>query len=303
MSAIEYVHARQILDSRGNPTVEVDVAPAAARVRPGGGPVRRLDGRARGRRAARRRHGRYGGKGVLNAVEHVNDEIAVGGHGPRRRRPGGARSRALIALDGTDDKSRLGANAILGVSLAAARAAGGRRRPAAVVATSAARQPAAAADADAQRPQRRRARRQPGRLSGVHDRARRRRRRSPRRCGCGAEIYHALKAHAAFPRPGHRRRRRGRLRARPGVERGAARGRCSRPIEAAGYKPGEDVAIALDPASSEFYEDGAYQLAGEGRTLSSAGAGRLLGATGRAGTRSSRSRTAWPRTTGTAGSC
>ena len=72
-------------------------------------------------------------------------------------------------------------------------------------------------------------------------------------------------------------------------------------IEAAGYRPGEDVAIALDPATSELFDDGAYVLEHEGRTLTRRRAGRLLGRPGRAATRSSRSRTAWPRTTGTAG--
>ena len=73
-------------------------------------------------------------------------------------------------------------------------------------------------------------------------------------------------------------------------------------IEAAGYAPGEDVAIALDPATSELFDDGAYVLEHEGRTLSAGRAGRLLGGRGRRATRSSRSRTAWTRRTGTAGS-
>ena len=72
-------------------------------------------------------------------------------------------------------------------------------------------------------------------------------------------------------------------------------------IEAAGYRPGDDVAIALDPATSELYHDGAYVLEHEGRTLSLRGAGRLLGRHRRRATRSSRSRTAWTRRTGTAG--
>ena len=72
-------------------------------------------------------------------------------------------------------------------------------------------------------------------------------------------------------------------------------------IEAAGYTPGEDIAIALDPATSEIYADGVYELAHEGRTLVRRRAGRLLGRPRRAATRSSRSRTAWTRRTGTAG--
>ena len=72
-------------------------------------------------------------------------------------------------------------------------------------------------------------------------------------------------------------------------------------IEAAGYEPGDDVAIALDPATSELYEGGSYVLEHEGRTLSRRGAGRLLGGHVVRATRSSRSRTAWTRRTGTAG--
>ena len=122
MSAIARVHARQILDSRGNPTVEVDV---------------RLESGAFGRAAVpsgastgvheavelRDGGAAYGGKGVTQAVANVNGEIA------RRRRAGSTRptrtalDRALIELDGTPNKGRLGANAILGVSLAAAKAA------------------------------------------------------------------------------------------------------------------------------------------------------------------------------------
>ena len=72
-------------------------------------------------------------------------------------------------------------------------------------------------------------------------------------------------------------------------------------VEAAGYTPGEDVAIALDPATSEIFSGGAYELEHEGRDLSSRGDGRLLGRPLRTATRSSRSRTAWTRRTGTAG--
>ena len=121
MSAIESVHARQILDSRGNPTVEVDV---------------RLDSRALGRaavpsgastgvhEAVELRDGgdAYGGKGVTKAVANVDGEIAdaVRGRDPLDQ---AALDRAMIELDGTPNKSRLGANAILGVSLATAKAA------------------------------------------------------------------------------------------------------------------------------------------------------------------------------------
>ena len=121
-TAIDRVHAREILDSRGNPTVEVEV---------------RLDGGGKGRamvpsgastgehEALELRDGdgtRYGGKGVLRAVANVNDVIA-----PAVRGMDAARQidvdRRMLDLDGTDNKGKLGANAILGVSLAAAKAA------------------------------------------------------------------------------------------------------------------------------------------------------------------------------------
>ncbi|PWC61465.1 enolase, partial [Azospirillum sp. TSH7] len=122
MSVITEIHAREILDSRGNPTVEVDVA---------------LDSGAFGRaavpsgastgahEAVELRDGdkaRFGGKGVLKAVESVNGEIydALAGLDADDQR---AIDLAMIDLDGTENKSRLGANAILGVSLAVARAA------------------------------------------------------------------------------------------------------------------------------------------------------------------------------------
>src|SRR6266487_2095390 len=120
MSRISAVHARQILDSRGNPTVEVDV---------------RLESGASGRaavpsgastgehEAVELRDGGepFGGKGVLQAVAHVDGEIADAARGREAGDQEGL-DRALIDLDGTDTKSRLGANAILGVSLAVARA-------------------------------------------------------------------------------------------------------------------------------------------------------------------------------------
>ena len=242
---------------------------------------------------------RLGGKGVDQAVANVNGELAeaVQGLDPADQ---AALDRAMIELDGTPNKGRLGANAILGVSLAAAKAAAaeaglplwrylGRRGR------------ARAAGADDERAQRRRARRQQGRLPGVHGRAGRRVRRSPRRCALGAEVFHALKSTL------HDRG----LSTAVGDEGGFAPDLDSNEaalevliagIEAAGYRPGEDVAIALDPATSEIFDDGAYVLEHEGRTLSLGGDGRLLGRHGRRATRSSRSRTAWTRRTGTAGS-
>ena len=120
MATIEAVGAREILDSRGNPTVEVEVALDDGTV-PAPRCQRRLHRCVRGGRAARRRD-RYGGKGVIKAVTAVIDEIGpeiVGFEASEQRLV----DTALIDLDGTPDKSRLGANAILGVSLAVAKAA------------------------------------------------------------------------------------------------------------------------------------------------------------------------------------
>ena len=121
MSKIDSLHARQILDSRGNPTVEVEVAlKSGAQGRaavPSGASTGEFE-------ATELRDGgdAYGGKGVLRAVANVNGEIAQAVKGFDVFDQKGL-DRALIELDGTENKSRLGANAILGVSLAAARAA------------------------------------------------------------------------------------------------------------------------------------------------------------------------------------
>ena len=121
MSTIEAVHARQILDSRGNPTVEVDLRLASGAT----GRAAVPSGASTGTREAlelRDGGAAFGGKGVTHAVANVNGEVAdaIRGCGVSNQR---ALDEALIALDGTDDKSRLGANALLGVSMAAARAA------------------------------------------------------------------------------------------------------------------------------------------------------------------------------------
>src|ERR1700685_4054853 len=126
MSQIERVHARQILDSRGNPTVEVEVG-----LRSGAhGHAAVPSGASTGEFEAKElRDGgeRWGGKGVTRAVANTNGEIAqaVAGKDVSDQR---GLDEALIALDGTPDKSRLGANAILGVSMAALRAAAAAKR-------------------------------------------------------------------------------------------------------------------------------------------------------------------------------
>src|SRR5213082_778873 len=167
MSQIEHVHARQILDSRGNPTVEVELS-----LRSGAwGRAAVPSGASTGEfEATELRDGgsEWMGKGVGKAVENVNGEIATAVRGQDASSQA-ALDRLLITLDGSPNKSRLGANAILAVSLAAAHAAaaeerlplwrclgGDRARP---------------ARADDERAERRRTRRQQARLSGVHARA------------------------------------------------------------------------------------------------------------------------------------
>src|SRR5436309_3381087 len=126
MSQIEHVHARQILDSRGNPTVEVELS-----LRSGAwGRAAVPSGASTGEfEATELRDGgsEWGGKGVTKAVENVNGEIAEAIQGEDASAQG-ALDRQLITLDGTPNKSRLGANAILAVSLAAAHAAAAEER-------------------------------------------------------------------------------------------------------------------------------------------------------------------------------
>ncbi|MCC6103129.1 MAG: phosphopyruvate hydratase, partial [Olegusella sp.] len=122
MSKIDYVHGREVLDSRGNPTVEVELGLSdgskGRAIVPSGASTGAFE-------ACELRDGdqkRYQGKGVLNAVNHVNSElaeVAIGRDASDQR----SLDKAMIAADGTSNKSNLGANAILGVSLAAARAA------------------------------------------------------------------------------------------------------------------------------------------------------------------------------------
>jgi enolase len=241
MSQIERVHARQILDSRGNPTVEVEVG-----LRSGAhGHAAVPSGASTGEFEAKElRDGgeRWGGKGVTHAVANANGEIAQAVAGKDASDQRGL-DEALIELDGTPDKSRLGANAILGVSLAAAHAQaaevglplwrylGGESARVLPVPMMNVLNGGAHADnkVDFQE------------FMVVP-------------CGAesfsealrmGAEVFHALK---------------GTLR-----ERGLG---TTVGDEAAGLQPGVDVAIAVDPATSEIYHDGSYVLEHEGRTLS-----------------------------------
>ncbi len=263
MSTIQSVHARQILDSRGNPTVEVDVALSFGAT----GRAAVPSGASTGEFEAtelRDGYAAWGGKGVTRAVAHVNDEIAgeIVGHDALDQL---AIDRALIELDGTPNKSRLGANAILGVSLASAHAAaaheglplwrhlGGEQARILPVPMMNVLNGGAHADnkVDFQEFMV-----MPAGAASFAECLR-----------MGAEVFHSLKKtlHDAG------------LGTAGGDEGGFAPDLGSneealqmlvRGIESAGYTPGEDVFIALDPATSEIYEDGRYVLEHEGRTLS-----------------------------------
>ena len=264
MTAIADVHAREILDSRGNPTVEVDVTLETGTIGRAAVPSGASTG---AHEAIEKRDGgpRFGGRGVLQAVEAINGEIfdALSGFDVEDQL---ATDRVLVELDGTTNKGRLGANAILGVSLACAKAAA----------------------AEAGVPLYRYvggvfARTLPVPMmniinGGVHA-------DNPidiqefmvmpvgagsatEAIRIGAEIFHALRKKLADA--GHN--------TNVGDEGGfapnlasadAALGFVMQAVEAAGYHAGDDVVLALDPAASEFYRDGAYRI--EGRALDAAG--------------------------------
>jgi enolase len=263
MSQIESVHARQILDSRGNPTVEVELrlrSGAAGRAAvPSGASTGEFE-------ATELRDGgeAYGGKGVSQAVANVNGEIAEAIHGHDATDQAGL-DRALIDLDGTPNKSRLGANAILGVSLAAAHAAaaeeglplwrylGGDAARVLPVPMMNVLNGGAHADnkVDFQEFMV-----VPVGFTTYSDALR-----------AGIEVFHALKKEL------HDRG----LSTAVGDEGGFAPDLESNEaaleilmvgIARAGYEPGEQVAVALDPATSEVEKDGSYVLEHEGRTLS-----------------------------------
>ncbi|TWB79841.1 enolase [Nitrospirillum amazonense] len=263
MSAIIDIQGRQILDSRGNPTVEVDV---------------RLESGAFGRaavpsgastgahEAVELRDGdksKYLGKGVLKAVESINSEIfdTIGGLESTDQV---AIDTAMIELDGTPNKARLGANAILGVSLAVAKASaaeldlplyryvGGTNARILPVPMMNIINGGAHADnpIDIQEFMV-----MPVGAESCADAIR-----------IGAEIFHALKK--KLKDAGHN--------TAVGDEGGFAPNLAStdealsfimKAVEAAGYKPGDDVVLALDAASTEFFKDGKYVLAGENKTL------------------------------------
>ena len=266
MSEIIDIHAREILDSRGNPTVEVDVT---------------LDDGSTGRAAVpsgastgayeahEQRDGdkdRYNGKGVLKAVDAVNGEICnelTGLDATDQRMI----DLLMVDLDGTENKARLGANAILGVSLAVAKAAaeysamplyryvGGPNARVLPTPMMNIINGGAHADnpIDIQEFMI-----MPVSAESMADAVR-----------MGAEVFHALKK--TLHDAGHN--------TNVGDEGGFAPnigstdeaiGFIMKSIEKAGYAPGEDIALALDAASTEFYKNGKYELAGEGKSLGSA---------------------------------
>ncbi len=267
MTAIVDIRARQILDSRGNPTVEVDVVLDDGTV----GRAAVPSGASTGAHEAVERRdgdsGRYGGKGVLDAVDAVNGELfdALTGQDVEDQ----VHIDALMtALDGTENKGRLGANAILGVSLACARAAadaaetplyryiGGVYARTLPVPLMNIINGGAHADnpIDIQEFMI-----MPVGAERFEDALR-----------AGSEVFHALRRQLADA--GHS--------TNVGDEGGFAPNLASttealdfvmRAIEGAGYRPGEDVALALDCAATEFYSDGQYRLAGESKELGSDG--------------------------------
>jgi enolase len=264
MTEITDIHAREILDSRGNPTVEVEVVLDDSHMGLAAVPSGASTGAYE---AVELRDGgaRYGGKGVLQAVEAVNGEISAAllGFDPMDQC---TIDETMLMLDGTDNKSRLGANAILGVSLAVAKAAanssglplhryvGGSLARVMPVPMMNIINGGAHADnpIDFQEfmimPV--------GAESGTDS------------IRVGAEIFHGLKK--ALSDAGHS--------TNVGDEGGFAPNLATseealdfimKATEAAGYKPGEDILIALDSASTEFFKDGQYFMEGAGKTLGS----------------------------------
>ena len=265
MSDIVNIVGREILDSRGNPTVEVDVT---------------LDGGAFGRaavpsgastgahEAVERRDGdagRYGGKGVLGSVEAVNTELfeALSGMDADEQEHV---DQLMRDLDGTENKGRLGANAILGVSMAVAKAAaedaglplyryvGGSHARTLPVPMMNIVNGGAHADnpIDVQEFMI-----MPVGAESIAAAVR-----------VGSEIFQTLKGQLSESRHGTNVGDEGGF--APNLKSAdEALGFICNSIEAAGYKPGDDVVLALDAASTEFYADGKYELAGEGKSLDS----------------------------------
>ena len=263
MTAIIDIHAREILDSRGNPTVEVDVTLEDGSMGRAAVPSGASTGAYEAVELRDGDAGRYGGKGVTRAVDAVNGEIADA-LTEFDATEQAAVDAAMIELDGTPNKSRLGANAILGVSLATARAAAdavGQPLHRYVGGTAAHVLPVpmmnivnggehADNPIDIQEFMV-----MPVGADSLSEAVR-----------WGSEIFHTLKK--ALTQAG--------LSTGLGDEGGFAPNIAStrealdfvlRAVETAGFRPGEDVMLALDCAATEYFKDGAYVLAGEGKTL------------------------------------
>ena len=266
MSDIVYVAGREILDSRGNPTVEVEVVLSSGAHGPRRRAERCVDRRARGGRAARRRRPlRRQGRADRGRLRQRRDRRRA--RGVRRPRP--ARASTASCSTSTAPTTRAGSAPTRSSArqLAVAKAAADRARAPAVPLRRRQQRPRPAG-ADDERAQRRRARRQHGRLPGVHDHAGRR-----------AVVQRgAALGHRDVPRAQEGAARQGavdgasatRAGSRPTSPPTRTRSSCSsRRSSKAGYTPGDDIAIALDPAVSELYRDGAYHLDGEGKVLSS----------------------------------
>ncbi|WP_281967949.1 phosphopyruvate hydratase [Roseovarius nanhaiticus] len=265
MSSIIDIHAREILDSRGNPTIEVDVTLEDDTMGRAAVPSGASTG---AHEAVERRDGdaaRYMGKGVLEAVEAVNGEIADALDGFDATEQV-AIDMAMIEMDGTDNKSRLGANAILGVSLAVAKAAAdytGQPLYRYVGGTSAHVLPVpmmniinggehADNPIDIQEFMI-----MPVAADNIREAVR-----------MGAEVFHTLKKELSAAG----------LSTGIGDEGGFAPNIASarealdfilKSIEKAGYKPGEDIYLALDCAATEYFRGGKYEMTGEGKSLTS----------------------------------
>ena len=265
MSEIIDIHAREILDSRGNPTVEVDVTLEDGSLGRAAVPSGASTGAYEAHEQRDGDKARYLGKGVLKAVDAVNGEIfnELAGLDATEQR---MIDMLMIDLDGTENKSRLGANAILGVSMALAKAAaessamplyryvGGPNARVLPTPMMNIINGGAHADnpIDIQEFMV-----MPVSAESLSESVR-----------MGAEVFHALKK--TLSDAGHN--------TNVGDEGGFAPNLAStdeaigfvmKAIEKAGYKPGEDMALALDAASTEFYKNGKYELAGEGKSLGS----------------------------------
>jgi enolase len=274
MSSIVDVVAREILDSRGNPTVEADVLIESGVMGRASVPSGASTGKGEALELRDRDNGRYGGKGVLKAVEHINTEISESIMGLDAQEQSFI-DKTLIELDGTENKSRLGANAILAVSMAVAKAAaeesglplyryfggsGAMQMPVPMmnVINGGAH---ANNNLDIQEFMI-----VPVGAASFREALR-----------CGVEVFHALKK--LLEGKG--------LSTTVGDEGGFAPNLANNEaalkiileaIEKAGYQAGRDVMLALDAAASEFYKDGKYVLETEKLKLDSAGFGAFLAA-------------------------